>query len=152
MSDGAATLFAAPYSPPHYVHAMAQLRKGDRLTITRSTTLWLTRFDSLKPSVTLSREIGDDPQADQDEMELICYVELRRAMLTEIRNRNKFEKLTGEENEIGPVVKHCKRVVQAGYGGAAGFTAKASGRRDSETSGAKGRERRRSVKRRDGVA
>lgn len=91
------------------------LKPGDRLTIHRHATVWLTQYDSLKPSVTLTREVGDDPAADRAEMERVCYVELRRALLDEVRTRRQFKKLMGDEMKLTPLLKHCEEVVSGGY-------------------------------------
>lgn len=91
------------------------LRKGDRLTISRGATIWLTQYDSLKPHVSLTRELGDDPEADKADMERICYVELRRAVLDEMRSRRKAEKLMGDEMKLTPLLKHCEEVIRGGY-------------------------------------
>lgn len=91
------------------------LREGDRLTITRSATVWLTQYDALKPHVSLTRELGADVEADRADMERICYVELRRAILDQVRTRRKAEKLMGDEMRITPLLKHCEKVIRAGY-------------------------------------
>lgn len=91
------------------------LRKGDRLTISRGATIWLTQYDSLKPHVTLTRELGDDPEADRAEMERICYVELRRSILQEVRARRKSEKIMGDEVKLTPLLQHCEKVIERGY-------------------------------------
>lgn len=96
-------------------HVAMGLRKGDRLTLSRGATIWLTQYDALKPHVTLTRELGDDPEADKAEMERICYVELRRAVLDEIRTRRKAEKLMGSERKLTPILRHCEEVINGGY-------------------------------------
>lgn len=85
------------------------------MTVHRHATVWLTQYDSLKPSVTLTREVGADPAADRAEMERVCYVELRRALLDEVRTRRRFEKLMGDEMKLTPLLKHCEEVVRGGY-------------------------------------
>lgn len=96
-------------------HTPMGLRKGDRLTISRGAVIHLTQYDSLKPYVSLTRELSDDPEADRSEMERICYVELRRAVLAELRSRRKAEKLMGDEMKLTPLLKHCEEVIQRGY-------------------------------------
>lgn len=91
------------------------LRKGDRLSISRTATIWLSQYDSLKPHVTLTRELGDDPDADRVEMERICYVEVHRALLDEIRSRYRAAKVMGDEKKLTPLLKRAEKVIRAGY-------------------------------------
>ena len=91
------------------------LRKGDRLTLRRAATVWLTQYDALKPQVTFSRELGSDPEADRKEMERVCYVELHRAILQELRSRTYIEKHMGPKMLISKVRERCKEVIRDGY-------------------------------------
>lgn len=91
------------------------LKKGDKLSITRRCVVQLTQYDALKPSVTFTRELGEDPESDRAEMERVCYVELRRALLDEVRTRRQMERLMGDEMQLTPVLEHCEKVVRGGY-------------------------------------
>lgn len=93
------------------------LRAGDTLTLTRRAVVHLSRYDALKPSVTLTRQLQDPVESDRREMEQILYVELCRAVLHEVRVRDEAAAKMGEELRITPLLKHCEEVVDGGYEG-----------------------------------
>lgn len=91
------------------------LKKDDRLTIRRAASVQLTQYDTLKPQVILSRVMGADPEADVAEMERVCYVELRKAVIEELLTRRRFDKILGSDVNVTALLKHCEKVISRGY-------------------------------------
>jgi hypothetical protein len=91
------------------------LREGDDIVVRRQATVWLSQYDSFKPAVSLRRVLGSDPDADRDEMDRILYVELRRAVLMEVRDRAELDAALGYSTT--KLIKHCEEVVRNGIEG-----------------------------------
>jgi hypothetical protein len=62
--------------------------------------------------VTLRRTVGAKPDEDREEIDRILYVELRKAVLAELRDRVAFDKSL--EYSVTALTKHCERVVKDG--------------------------------------
>lgn len=88
------------------------LKTSDTITVRRQTAIWLTQYDAIKPSVTLTRVLGDDPEADRADMDRTLYVELRRAVLMELEDRSELDDAL--ERNVTTLIKHCERVIEDG--------------------------------------
>jgi len=93
------------------------LREGDKLALRVQCVVKLSQYEALKPWASLTRELGPDPEADAEDMRRTLYVELRRAVLMEIRDRNGMEELVGDRAHLTPLIKHCEKVIQEGPDG-----------------------------------
>ena len=91
------------------------LRTGDTITVRRSAAIWITQYDSFKPSVSLTRTLGDDPEAERAEMDNTLYVELRRAVLCEIQDRAELQPAL--DASTTKLIKHCEQVIEHGTQG-----------------------------------
>jgi hypothetical protein len=60
----------------------------------------------------MTRTLGEDPEAEREEMDRILYVELRRAVLAEIQDRNGLEGAL--EASTTQLIKHCEQVIADG--------------------------------------
>ena len=88
------------------------LRTGDTITVRRSASVHITQYDSFKPWVSLTRTLGDDPEADRAEMDAILYVELRRAVLCEIEDRAALQPAL--DKSTTRLIQHCEQVIEHG--------------------------------------
>jgi len=88
------------------------LRAGDTITVRRGAVIWISQYDSFKPSVSLTRTLGDEPEVERDEIDRILYVELRRAVLCEIQDRAELQPLL--DVSTTRLIKHCEKVIEHG--------------------------------------
>jgi hypothetical protein len=85
------------------------LKPGDRVTLTLNPTIWLTRFVSIKPFVSVSREIGDDPVADLADLEAEVQVQFKRALAREIEVLDDTTTALGESNSLDDLASWCQK-------------------------------------------
>jgi hypothetical protein len=92
-------------------------REGDTLALRAQCVVKLSQYESLKPWASLTRVLGEDPEADAEDMRRTLYVELRRAVLMEIEDRDAAQALVGERGQLTALIKHCEKVIEEGPDG-----------------------------------
>lgn len=85
------------------------LRPGDRITLTLNPTIRLSRFDSIKPFVSIQREMGDDPAADLADLEAEIHRQFTRALAREIHVLNEVMDALGPEGTVESLASWCQK-------------------------------------------
>lgn len=65
-------------------------KPGDTVTLSISPVVQLAPYTHAKPFASITREIGDDPDADLEDMQNILRVNIRHSMLLEIESLDEF--------------------------------------------------------------
>ncbi len=85
------------------------LRTGDRITLTLNPTIRLSRFDSVKPFVSIQRVMGDDPAADLADLEADVQTQFHRAVLREIGVLDGAAEALGENGTLNDLAEWCEK-------------------------------------------
>ena len=89
---------------------MTNLRKGDQLSLAASVTLSLGNYQSLKPSATVTRTVGDDPEHDIKEVSGELRLALHRSVVVEVQS---FERMAAaiDEGGLDGLIHYCQSVI-----------------------------------------
>lgn len=88
------------------------LRKGDRVSISINPVVALSRFVNCKAHATLTRELGDDPEADLEQMGRDIVGVYREALLAELGQLSELQEVVGVPRRDAPRDDDVDRLVQ----------------------------------------
>jgi len=85
------------------------LQPGDRVTLTLSPTIQLSRFISLKPFVSIQRVMSDDPEADLAALEATIREQYKRAVVREVEMMSATTEAVGKDADLDTLVEWCEQ-------------------------------------------
>lgn len=85
------------------------LHPGDRVTLTLNPTIRLSRFDSIRPFVSIQREMGPDPAADLAALEAEVHAQFVRALAREIHVLDEVTDALGEGGSLADLAAWCQK-------------------------------------------
>jgi hypothetical protein len=87
-----------------------RLHPGDELTLTASITLSVGSYQSIRPSASITRVIGDDPLLDIEDISETLRLELHRAVVIEVTAMERMVDAI-ETGGMDGLITHCQEVV-----------------------------------------
>jgi nitrogen regulatory protein PII-like uncharacterized protein len=89
---------------------MTNLRKGDQLSLTASITISLGNYQSLKPSATVTRTVGDDPEHDIREVSDELRLALHRSVVVEVQSLERMAAAI-DEGGLDGLIHYCQTAI-----------------------------------------
>jgi len=81
-------------------------RSGDEITIGHSPTIFLSKYQSVKPTVSITRTLGDDPEADVTELVEDVKRQVHRAVLDQLGMLGEYYQVL-EDGDEDALAEYC---------------------------------------------
>jgi hypothetical protein len=90
----------------------SDFQEGDRLSLSASITVPVGNYQSIKPSATITRVIGRNPQEDLDEMSGLLRVAMLKSAIVEVEGLDALIEAVSEDGLDG-LLGYCKEQVDS---------------------------------------
>jgi len=87
---------------------MPTLKPGDSVSLSREGKVFLTQFSSVAGFVSLTRVVGDDPEADIEQMQADLDVMFRESMLRNLQATNECYDALGSDGDVEALVAYLE--------------------------------------------